>query len=129
MNRMGHGEGQPCSTPLVDRRGQYTCARLTPTSNKPNDSASEAEPSSGRRTRGFLDAFALAGDDLSTTMQKVFWKNPKTAWRYMQLAQVVSPGSSGCAMIPGVTEEQYRLINEFPLSNQRRSWRAFGNER
>ena len=71
---------------------------------------------------------ALAGDDLSTIMQRAFWKNPKTAWRYMQLAQVVSPGSSGYSMVPGVTEHQYRLINEFPLSEQSRSWAAFGNE-
>ena len=70
---------------------------------------------------------ALAGDDLSTIMQRAFWKDPKTAWRYMQLAQVVSPGSSGYSMVPGVTEDQYRVINDFPLSTQSKSWAAFGN--
>lgn len=71
---------------------------------------------------------ALAGDDLPTIMQRAFWKNPKTAWRYMQLAQIVSPGSSGYSMVPSVTEDQHKLINEFPLSEQSRSWAAFGND-
>ena len=36
----------------------------------------------------------------------------------MQLAQVVSPGTSGYSMVPGVMEAQYKEINEFPLSKQ-----------
>ena len=75
-----------------------------------------------------MPLFRSGGDGFTIIMQKAFWENPKTIWRYLQLAQVVSPGSSGYAMIPGVTEEQYRLINEFPLSEQSRSWGAFGNE-
>ena len=35
---------------------------------------------------------ALAGDSLSTVMQRAYWKNPKTAWRYMRLMEVVAPG-------------------------------------
>ena len=27
---------------------------------------------------------ALAGDSLESIMQKAYWKNPKTAWRYMR---------------------------------------------
>lgn len=71
---------------------------------------------------------ALAGDDLSTVMQRAFWKSPTTAWRYMQLAKVTSPGTAGFNSIPGVSEAQYREINEFPLSDQSREWAAFGNE-
>lgn len=69
---------------------------------------------------------ALAGDDLSTIMQRAFWKSPTTAWRYMQLAKVTSPGTAGFNSIPGVSETQYREINEFPLSEQSREWAAFG---
>lgn len=39
-------------------------------------------------------------------MQKAYWKNPKTAWRYMRLMEVVAPGSSGEGMVNGVTETQ-----------------------
>ena len=61
---------------------------------------------------------ALAGDSLSSIMQRAFWKNPSTAWRYMRLMEVVSPGSDGNSMVEGVTENQYREINEFTLKEQ-----------
>ena len=70
---------------------------------------------------------ALAGDSLSSIMEKAYWKNPKTAWRYMRLMQVVAPGSGCEGLVPGVTEEQYRELNEFSLSEQSRSLAAFGN--
>lgn len=70
---------------------------------------------------------ALAGDSLSSIMQRAYWKNPKTAWRYMRLMEVLAPGSGGDGMVPGVTEEQYRELNEFSLSEQSRSLAAFGN--
>ena len=68
---------------------------------------------------------ALAGDSLSTVMQRAYWKNPKTAWRYMRLMEVVAPGSEGSGMVEGITEDQYRQFNEFPLSEQTRSLAAF----
>ena len=68
---------------------------------------------------------ALAGDSLSTIMQRAYWKNPKTAWRYMRLMEVVAPGSEGSGMAEGITEDQYRQLNEFPLSEQTRSLAAF----
>ena len=71
---------------------------------------------------------ALAGDSLSTIMQKAYWKSPKTAWRYMRLMEVVAPGSEGTAMVEGVSEEQYRQLNEFGLSEQSRSLSAFSNK-
>ena len=68
---------------------------------------------------------ALEGDSLSTIMQRAYWKNPKTAWRYMRLMEVVAPGSEGSGMVAGITEDQYRQLNEFPLSEQTRSLAAF----
>ena len=50
---------------------------------------------------------ALAGGSLSTIMQRAYWKNPKTAWRYMRLMEVVAPGSEGSGMVEGITEDQY----------------------
>ena len=68
---------------------------------------------------------ALAGDSLSTVLQRAYWKNPKTAWRYIRLMEVVAPGSEGSGMVAGNTEDQYRQLNEFPLSEQTRSLAAF----
>ena len=48
---------------------------------------------------------ALAGDSLSTVMQRAYWKNPKTAWRYMRLMEVVAPRSEGSGMVAGITED------------------------
>lgn len=46
----------------------------------------------------------------------------------MRLMEVVSPGSDGNSMVEGVTEAQYREINEFPLSEQSKAWAAFGTK-
>ena len=70
---------------------------------------------------------ALDGQSLSSIMQRAYWKDPKTAWRYMRLMQVVAPGSGVEGMIDGVTEEQFRELNEFPLSEQSRNWAAFAD--
>ena len=70
---------------------------------------------------------ACAGEDVSTIMQSAFWKSPKTAWRYMRLAEVLPPATTGHTKVPGITDEQYRQINEFPLKEHSKSWAAFGN--
>ena len=70
---------------------------------------------------------ALAGEDLPTVMQRAFWKKTSMAWRYLQLKEILIPGSVGNSMIAGVSPEQYREINEFGLSEQTRHWVAFGN--
>ena len=70
---------------------------------------------------------ALTGEDLPTVMQRVFWKKPSTAWRYLRLMEVLIPGSVGNSMATGVSLEQYREINEFGLSEKSRHWAAFGN--
>ena len=46
----------------------------------------------------------------------------------MRLMEVVAPGSTGNAVITGVSQEQYREINESPLSKQSLEWEAFGKE-
>lgn len=71
---------------------------------------------------------ALAGDSLSTIMQRAYWKNLKTAWRYMRLMEVIAQGSEGTGMVEGVTEEQYRQLNEFSLSEQSRSLAALSGK-
>ena len=71
---------------------------------------------------------ALAGENLQSIMQRAFWKQPSTAWRYMRLMQVVAPGTSVPSMVKGVSEDEFRQMNEFPLSELSRSWAAFGTE-
>ena len=71
---------------------------------------------------------ALAGDSTATIMQRAFWKSPKTASRYMRLMEVVSPGAKGVAMVEGISVNQYREFDEFPLTEQSKSWTAFGND-
>ena len=71
---------------------------------------------------------ALRGQDLSSIMERAFGKRPCTAWRYMRIMEGVSPGAVGNAMVKGISAEQYRQINEFSLSEQSKSWSAFGTE-
>ena len=46
---------------------------------------------------------------------------------YVRLLEAVAPGSGGEGMVTGVSETQYREFNELPLSDQSKSWAAFGN--
>ena len=46
----------------------------------------------------------------------------------MRLVQVVAPGISVTSMVKGVSEDEFRQMNEFPLSELSRSWAAFGTE-
>ena len=45
-------------------------------------------------------------------MERAFWKRPSTAWRYVRIMEVVSPGAVGNAVVKGVSAEQYRQINK-----------------
>ena len=71
---------------------------------------------------------ALAGETLASIIQRAFWKRPSTAWRYLRLMQVVAPASESQEMIRGISEEQFRHINGFPLSEQSKSWAVFGKD-
>ena len=44
----------------------------------------------------------------------------------MRPMQVVARGTSVPSMIEGVSEEEFRQMNEFPLTELSRSWAAFG---
>ena len=55
-------------------------------------------------------------------------KRPSTAWRYLRIMEVVSPGAVGNAVVKGISTEQYRQINEFSLSEQSKSGSVFGTE-
>ena len=66
--------------------------------------------------RGGAVTRALRGEDLPSIMERAFWKRPSTARRYMKIMEVVPPGAVGNALVKGVSVEQYRQINEFPLS-------------
>ena len=46
----------------------------------------------------------------------------------MHLVQVVAPGTSVPSMVKDVSEDEFRQMNEFPLSKLSRSWAAFGTE-
>ena len=71
---------------------------------------------------------ALRGQDLFSIMERAFWKRPSTAWRYMSIMELVSPGAVRNAVVKGILAGQYRQINEFSLSEQSKSWSAFGTE-
>ena len=58
--------------------------------------------------RGGAITKALRGEDLSSIMERAFWKMPSTARRYMRMMEVVSPGAVGNALVKGVSAEQYR---------------------
>ena len=64
---------------------------------------------------------ALKGEDLSSIMERAFWKRPSTAWRYMRIMEVVSPGAVGNAVVKGVSVEQYRQINDVRIRFHNRS--------
>ena len=70
-------------------------------------------------------ATALQRNDLSTIMQRAFWKQPRTARRYLRLLEVMAPGSVGNYLVKRVTEVQNRESDEFQLSEQSKSWAAF----
>ena len=45
----------------------------------------------------------------------------------MRPAEVLSSWTTRHSDVPGITNEQYKQINEFPLNKQSKSWEAFGN--
>ena len=46
----------------------------------------------------------------------------------MCLVKVAAPGTSVPFMAEGVSEDEFRQMNDFPLSELSRSWAAFGME-
>ena len=135
--RMGHDTR--FFVPTHNGRGkESTSERVVVSNSTTNDRLVQAALSTAARENqdfsmlsfrsGEAVSRACAGEDVSTIMQKKpFWKSPKTAWRYMRLAGVLSLGTTRHTKVPGITDEQYTLINEFPLKEHSKSWAAFGN--
>ena len=46
----------------------------------------------------------------------------------MRLVQVVAPGTSVPSMVEGISEDEFRQMKEFPLSELSHSWAAFGTD-
>ena len=106
-----HMVGCCCSISTNAGQGQWWCFRIESTLGFP------------RLASATVQSERLSA--LGETSPFSYWKNPKTSWRYMRLMEVVAPGSGGSGMVEGITEDQYRQLNEFPLSEQTRSLAAF----
>ena len=52
-------------------------------------------------------------------------EKPENRMEILETVDVVAPGSKGTGMVEGVTSAQFATFNEFPLSEQSRSWAAF----
>ena len=47
----------------------------------------------------------LRGEDPSSIVERAFWKRPSTAWGYIRIMEVESPGAAGNALLKGVSVE------------------------
>lgn len=77
---------------------------------------------------GSITGVCRGGCVYGTIMQRAFWENPRTAWRYKRLTGVLSSGTTGHRNFPGITDAPYRHINEFPSKEQRKPRAAYGNK-
>ena len=60
----------------------------------------------------------LEGDHLKKVMFEAYWKNPKTAWRYIKLLEVLGPFEYDRKTI---SPEEYARLNELPM-NEHAAW-------
>ena len=114
-------------TPIIKAKQRVTTQSMSQELKKYAKQAGEWQDFSVHsfRSQGAI-VRALTGDSLEPMMQKACWTDSKTTWRYMRLMEMISPGAGGEGMVPGVTEEQYRELNEFSLGEQSRHLAAFG---
>jgi len=73
------------------------------------------------RAGGAISKF-LDGVPMQKVMSDAIWKEPKTAWKYMKILQVLKPFQS---TTPVFTPEMYHVVNTLPLSVQASWWQAF----
>ena len=103
--------------PTHNGRGrQSTSERVVVSDRTTNGRLSQAALSSGQGEPRFLSMHsfpsggavsrARAGEDVSTIMQRAFWKSPNTARRYVRPAEVLSPGTTGHTRVPRITGEK-----------------------
>lgn len=96
-------EGYPCS-----RFSQRSNTAATPAGWKSPTSAPDMTNTAnvharyaGKRTAFTMHSIrvgralkrTLGGKDLSTVMQRAFWKKPRTAWRCLRFMEVMLPGT------------------------------------
>ena len=60
----------------------------------------------------------LEGDSLKKVMFEAYWKNPKTAWKYIKLLEVMGPFEYDRASI---SPEEYARLNTLPM-NEHKAW-------
>lgn len=60
----------------------------------------------------------LEGDSLKKVMFEAYWKNPKTAWKYIKLLEVMGPFKYDRSTI---SPEEYARLNALPM-NEHRAW-------
>ena len=73
------------------------------------------------RAGGAISKF-LDGVPMQKVMSDAIWKEPKTAWKYMKILQVLKPFQS---TTPVFTPEMYHVANTLPLSVQASWWQAY----
>ena len=78
------------------------------------------------RSEGAIDQI-LKGKNLEEAMYKAYWKDPKTAFGYMKLLQVLCPRGVEWDKIEqaGIEVSSYHERNALPLNMQLSEWRAF----
>ena len=64
----------------------------------------------------------LEGDSLNKVMFEAYWKNPKTAWKYIKLLEVMGPFEYDKTSI---SPEEYARLNALPMNEQGGWVRAF----
>ena len=64
----------------------------------------------------------LEGDSLQKVMFEAYWKNPKTAWKYIKLLEVMGPFKYDRSSI---SPEEYARLNTLPMNEQRAWVRAY----
>ena len=64
----------------------------------------------------------LEGDSRQKVMFEAYWKNPKTAWKYIKLLEVMGPFKYDRSSI---SPEEYARLNTLPMNEQRAWVRAY----
>ena len=88
----------PANESATERKGKPVRGKVPITAPQMSLNLKQYASEAGEQTDFSMHSFrsggavsrALAGDSLSSIMQKAFWKNPSTAWRCMRLMEVVS---------------------------------------
>ena len=89
ISTRSHGRPVKGSLPISATKMSTKCKEYARTAAETQNFSLHSFRSGGVYSR------ALAGDSLSTIMQRSYWKSPKTAWKYVRLMDVRSSGIRG----------------------------------